>query len=525
MSTADKAKLDTVQAGAQPNPGPATTSAAGLMSTADKAKLDTVQAGAQPNPGPATTSAAGLMSTADKAKLDLTTPGSAGIPLVVRADENGAALYALYNGQDILLHVLSTDPYLPTDIVNFMVYRNGGSPGATLFWEIVASSLNYMSIAWGTNLLYKMSDVLTCDLEIPAGTTVTLTAYDFLGNVATATAVVLDHVPYPTRTAVSTTLLSRSVVSGYGIPAVSNGRYAIFPMVGTSAYPTAVEAVDHTLTKVTATPVSVGRQSYACARFKDRAFIGGGFINSNLNSSSVIDVYDARLVRTTPVTLSVARYYLAAAANDTHILFGGGQASSAGYIDPVDAFDANLVRTTATLSQGGRYLGAAANDTHVLFGGGEPASGSSYTDVVDAFDAALVRSNPTGLSLQRRYVSAARAGQYVVFAGGYTSSVSYSQRTVDAYDKQLTRHIPAEFVTAQAACCACSLFQRYAIFFPGYLTSSYVHVYDDMLVYTTTTNLSISTRHLRAAVVGKYVIVQDNESGNNSTHTEIYELT
>lgn len=69
-TTAEKTKLAGIEAGAEVNPGNATTSAAGLMSASDKSKLDGVQAGAQVNPGEATTSANGLMSAADKTKLN-----------------------------------------------------------------------------------------------------------------------------------------------------------------------------------------------------------------------------------------------------------------------------------------------------------------------------------------------------------------------------------------------------------------------------------------------------------------------
>ena len=54
----------------------ATSSADGLMTATDKAKLDTIQNGAQKNPGNATATAAGLMSAADKAKLDGMAEGS-----------------------------------------------------------------------------------------------------------------------------------------------------------------------------------------------------------------------------------------------------------------------------------------------------------------------------------------------------------------------------------------------------------------------------------------------------------------
>ena len=69
FTTAEKNKLAGIAAGAQVNPGNATTSAAGLMSASDKTKLNGIAAGAQVNPGNATPSAAGLMSAADKLKL------------------------------------------------------------------------------------------------------------------------------------------------------------------------------------------------------------------------------------------------------------------------------------------------------------------------------------------------------------------------------------------------------------------------------------------------------------------------
>lgn len=70
FTAGEKSKLNGIQAGAQVNPGEATTLAPGLMSASDKSKLNGVEAGAQPNPGVATTSANGLMSSADKTKLN-----------------------------------------------------------------------------------------------------------------------------------------------------------------------------------------------------------------------------------------------------------------------------------------------------------------------------------------------------------------------------------------------------------------------------------------------------------------------
>jgi hypothetical protein len=70
MTVAEGEKLAGIQAGAQVNPGAATTGAPGLMSATDKIKLNGIQTGAQANPGAATPSAIGLMSAEDKTKLD-----------------------------------------------------------------------------------------------------------------------------------------------------------------------------------------------------------------------------------------------------------------------------------------------------------------------------------------------------------------------------------------------------------------------------------------------------------------------
>ncbi|WP_438723788.1 pyocin knob domain-containing protein [Enterococcus sp. DIV1420a] len=70
MSSNDKAKLDGIEAGAQKNPGLASTVSNGLMNAFDKLKLNGIQAGAQKNPGNATAVTSGLMSSTDKAKLE-----------------------------------------------------------------------------------------------------------------------------------------------------------------------------------------------------------------------------------------------------------------------------------------------------------------------------------------------------------------------------------------------------------------------------------------------------------------------
>lgn len=70
LSGGDKTKLDSIETGAQKNPGNATSTSTGLMTSTDKSKLDGISIGADKTPGLATTSSNGIMSSTDKSKLD-----------------------------------------------------------------------------------------------------------------------------------------------------------------------------------------------------------------------------------------------------------------------------------------------------------------------------------------------------------------------------------------------------------------------------------------------------------------------
>ena len=118
------------------------------------------------------------------------------------------------------------------------------------------------------------------------------------------------------------------------------------------------------LTRTTATPLSVARKDLAATTVGDYALFGGGRGSSN---SSTVDAYNTSLTRTIPTPLSVARYYLAATSVGNYALFGGGSNQTT-----IDAYDASLTRTTATpLSVGRGYLVATTVGDYALFGGGD----------------------------------------------------------------------------------------------------------------------------------------------------------
>ena len=130
------------------------------------------------------------------------------------------------------------------------------------------------------------------------------------------------------------------------------------------------------LTRTTATPLSVARKDLAATTVGDYALFGGGRSSSN---SSTVDAYNTSLTRTTATPLSVARYYLVAASVGNYALFCGGS-----YQTTIDAYDASLIRTTATpLSAGRSYLAATTVGNYALFGGGYTRSG--YSDTIDAY--------------------------------------------------------------------------------------------------------------------------------------------
>ena len=187
-------------------------------------------------------------------------------------------------------------------------------------------------------------------------------------------------------------------------PAGGSG-YALFGggIYGSNVKSSAVDVYDSSLTKTTTTVLSQAMSSLAAttvapAGGSGYALFGGGYNDAYL---SVVDAYDSSLTRITPTVLSKARANLAATTvaitrgsnqQSVYALFGGGAYGLGINSSVVDVYDTSLTRTTTTaLSQARRDLAATTLATtwgsgYALFGGGAYGL-ATKTSAVDVYGA------------------------------------------------------------------------------------------------------------------------------------------
>lgn len=306
------------------------------------------------------------------------------------------------------------------------------------------------------------------------------------------------------------------------LAATTVGDYALFGgghkyTAGSTTSPTRysyVDTYDKSLTKSTATNLSVARGSLAATAVGNYALFGGGGKGSGSGAgySNVVDSYDTSLSRGTVEGLSVARQALAATTVGDYALFGGGYDGSV-RLTTLDAYDTSLTRTAPTeLSVARNGLVATTVGGYALFGGGY--DGSTYSAIVDAYDTSLTRSNPTELSVGRQSLAATEVGGYALFGGGYSGSIS---KVVDAYDTSLTRSAPTTLSTTRDNIVATTVSGKYALFAGGRASTSYsgnignsyskvVNAYDTALTMSTTTSITNSRAIAAATSIGDYAL-------------------
>lgn len=140
-----------------------------------------------------------------------------------------------------------------------------------------------------------------------------------------------------------------------------------------------VDAYDTSLTKTSAANLSVARRYLHATTVGGYALFAGGDASDDGNGTSftssktaqaTVDVYNASLTRISATPLSVARYNGAATTLGDYALFGGGviyQSKSAA----VDAYDTSLTRTTQEpLPKRVSENAAASVGNYALFAGG-----------------------------------------------------------------------------------------------------------------------------------------------------------
>ena len=288
----------------------------------------------------------------------------------------------------------------------------------------------------------------------------------------------------------------------YELAAASNKNYALF---GGGKQTTSVDAYDKNLTHVKAPNLnSQNVNALGAASAGEYALFAGGYTMNQYKKGSLdsVTAFDGSLVKTDAAVLSSARYYLVSVSFGKYALFAGGNALST----VVDVYDDKLVRTSPTPILIGGDLAGASNENYALIGG--------YVDSVVAYNKSLTRSIATPLSTKRR-AAAVRAGNFVLFAGGDGKNISAHEGTetfdaVDAYDLFLTRTTPAPLSKARRNIAGTTA-GNFAVLAGGLLAGLYndsgdVDIYDPYLTHSTSDKISLARYNMAAASIGAFAL-------------------
>lgn len=256
--------------------------------------------------------------------------------------------------------------------------------------------------------------------------------------------------------------------------------------------------------------LSIPRYSLSGSEVGDYALFAGGLTEaSSTNSevaSDVVDAYDKTLTRTTATKLSVGRYGIATAKTNNYAIFAGGE----GYSNIVDAYNSSLTRKTPSkLSVGRKSSAACGAGYYIAVAGGNTSSG--YSKVVDGYDYNLTRTSPTALSEEKSSLVGVATGTssytYVLFAGGYSGSKHVS--TVEVYSYDLTKYNNAAPLSVEKSGCVSATFEIYGIIAGGsnLSHSNTVDVYNNSLSKITAASLtSASTDMVSTVLLNEYVL-------------------
>ena len=240
------------------------------------------------------------------------------------------------------------------------------------------------------------------------------------------------------------------------LAAASCGNYilAMGGYAGSDTYSNAIDIFHVTQSEVEAVTghgltLSVARSDLIAVSIGDYIMaLGGKDATNSYNTVDVFRVTQSGVVAVTGhgLTLSTARYNLAAAACGNYVLVMGGRDSSDGKntgkntIDIFKLTDTGIVKVTdysLSLSQARSALGAAANGEYILALGGVGAS--DFSSVVDMFhvteDKVERISNPDlSLTTGRSELSVAAIDKYILAMGGHDGShVFGSSNVVDVF--------------------------------------------------------------------------------------------
>ena len=300
-----------------------------------------------------------------------------------------------------------------------------------------------------------------------------------------------------------------------------------------------IENYSNSPSKIASINLSEVKEDVVATATENYAFFAGGqTYSSGFIMKDSVDAYDKNLIKSTPSVLSVARHGATAAAIANYAIFAGGSASSYSSDTQaiVDAYDENLTRTTATeLSHDRDQFPATTVENYALFGGGfwYAPNGSlrtaDTTAVVDAYDQNLTRTSVSELSQARNRFAATTTGNYALLGGGSSEMSNNAYATVDVYTDELVKITVSELSQARNYLAATTV-GNYALFgggvcFDGEMSDisfDTVDVYDENLVRSTPTELSVERSQLTATKLGNYALFAGGQKRDESSYKDYF---
>lgn len=286
------------------------------------------------------------------------------------------------------------------------------------------------------------------------------------------------------------------------------------------------ESYDVSLTRTIASGLSVGRYFLSGISTGNYALMAGGQtsmpLETAIETSAVVDVYNERLTRSSATAMSQARMRPMVAALGNYVVIAGGMGDSPNgsnkASNAIDAYDSAITKVSmAPLAlHRGHGVGASVGN-YILLAGGLVTDGSA-TDTVDVYDESLTRIQIANLGLARYDVAGASNGTHTLFAGGAEAGL----RFVEAFDSALTRTELTSFLTCGGGGVNGVGLKSYAVFSGGNLYSfggsdnpnTAVNAFDETLTRSDPDALRYGGAYNASCCIGSYAMIADSQTMN-----------
>ncbi len=235
--------------------------------------------------------------------------------------------------------------------------------------------------------------------------------------------------------------------------------------------------------------LTYGRVRLAAASTGNYALFAGGQ-GTSYSSGTIgkygfydqVDAYNTSLSRSSATVLSVPRYYLASASNNGQAFFASGvKAYGSGdktTCTNAEAYDNSLtMKTLDSTNNDSQELASATVGNYVLFAGGYNDNGTRRNQVT-AYSTSLTKFTPDTMQDAKSQNAGASVGNYAIISSDYYSN------TYDFYNHSLTHTYRA--ISMSSTDTSATSLGSYAIFFNSSRSSEkQIRTFDSSLTSTT----------------------------------------